>query len=291
MFEFSVIIPTYNRRENLYLTLCALDKARVHYGKPVELIVMDDGSTDRSLDVMLEFQNRFALQYRWQPHEGYRVALARNRGCAIARGRSFLFIDSDMLVDATAFVHLSNISKANPTAIVAGRYDWLLPMQISAFDVYNNWKKLIAGNLPVKACDDVKGIVGVDPRFKRHGARLFKSSVLRESYATSLYSALLMYPRDVYETLGGYDENFIGHGGEDCEMGIRAQKAGYKAIFSGYVHGYHVYHDRNQLANQTSCNAHVRYIASKHDLTSLGLYVWEVGDDIGILPIGEKPSD
>ena len=56
MFEFSVIIPTYNRRENLYLTLCALDKTLMHYKERVEIVVMDDGSTDDSLEVMFEFQ-------------------------------------------------------------------------------------------------------------------------------------------------------------------------------------------------------------------------------------------
>jgi len=289
MYEISIIIPVYNRRENLYLTLCALDRARVHYGEPLELIVMDDGSTDSPLDVMLEFQNRFALQYRWQPHEGYRLALARNRGCAIARGKNFLFIDSDVLLVPESIAHLSNIARANPQVLIAGRYDWMAPMRISPFDVYNNWDKVVTGTLPPKQIDsEPKGIIGVDPRY-RESPRLFDDGRPQAIFATSLFGGVLMFPRHIYEALGGYDENFIGHGGEDCEVSIRAQKANYRTIFTSLVHGYHVYHDRNQLANQATCNANVRYIASKHDLASVGLHVWEVGDDLGISPIGLEP--
>ena len=291
MFQFSVIIPIYNRQENLYLTLCALDKARVHYAAPLELIVMDDGSTDNPLEVMYEFQDRFALQYRWQPHEGFGVTKARNRGCAIARGRNYLFVDSDILLTPASLAHLRNIVNANPGVIVAGRYDWMKPMWISAHDVYSNWHQIVAGTLITKPIyGEQVGIVGTDPRVVAQ-PELFKPGSIQYKYASSLYSGVLLFPKDDFWALGGYDENIKGHGGSDCEMGMRAQAARCPAIFTEFVHGYHVYHERDQAANQISRNRNIRYMARKHDLDALGLYVWHVGEDYGILPKGQEPPE
>lgn len=288
MFEFSVIIPTYNRRENLYLVLCALDKTLLHYKEPVEIVVMDDGSTDNSLEVMHEFQESFALQYRWQPHRGFGVTLARNRGCAIARGRNFLFIDSDILLTPESLAHLSNIARANPKVIIAGRYDWMLPMNIRPYDVYHNWDKIVAGTLPPAQFGAVpKGLVGVDPRY-RESPEMFDECIVQHEYATFLFSGVLMFPRGVFWELGGYDEKIKGHGGSDCEMGIRAQLAGHPAIFTSAVHGYHVYHGRNKTVQRASVHTNVRYIAAKHNLNELGLFVWNIGDDYGISPKGQK---
>ena len=289
MFEFSVIIPTYNRRENLYLTLCALDKTLLHYKKPVEVVVMDDGSTDNSLEVMHEFQESFVLQYRWQPHKGFGVTLARNRGCAIARGRNYLFVDSDILLAPESLLHLSNIARANPTVIIAGRYDWMLPMHIRPYDVYHNWEKIVASTLPPAQFGAVpKGVIGVDPRY-RENPKAFDECLVQYEYATHLFSGVLMFPKEVFWELGGYDEKIKGHGGSDCEMGIRAQLAGIPAIFTSLVHGYHIYHDRDQAAHRASVRTNVRYIASKHNLNRIGLYVWNVGEDHGICLKGRGP--
>lgn len=291
MFEFSVIIPTYNRRENLYLALCALDKTLLHYHDPVEVIVVDDGSTDNPLGVMHEFQENFALQYRWQPHRGWGVTLARNRGCAIARGRNFLFIDSDILLTPESLAHLSNIARANKGVIIAGRYDWMLPMIIRPYDVYQNWEEIAAGTLPPAQFGGLpKGVVGDDPRIVAN-PEMFAAGTVQSMYASYLYSGVLMFPKELYVTLGGFDERIKRHGGEDCELGIRAQKAGYKAIFTEFVHGYHVYHDRDQVMNRASIKANVEYIAAKHNLNEVGLYMWNVGGDYGILPMGQQPPD
>jgi len=290
MFEFSVIIPVYNRRENLYLTLCALDKTRAHYAESIEVIVSDDGSTDSPLEVMFEFQDKFALQYCWLPHAGNRTALTRNRGCAIARGRNFLFIDSDILLAPKSLAHLSNIARANPTVIIACRYDWMLPMNIRPYDVYHNWDKIVAGTLPpAQFGGNPKGIVGIDPRYKAQPS-IFDGEVQWEGFAAYLYTGVLMFPRVIFETLGSFDESFVGHGGEDCEIGIRAQLAGHPVIFTSLVHGYHIYHDRDQAVNQASCNKNIQYIAAKHDLHKVGLYVWERKGVMGILPIGQEPD-
>jgi len=288
MFEFSVVIAVYNRRESLYLTLCALDKTLLHYQQPVEIVVVDDGSTDNPLEVMFEFQDKFALQYRWQPHNGFQEALAINRGCAIARGHNFLITDADILLTPESLAHLANIIRANPGIIVAGRYDWMLPMKIRPYDIYYNWDKIVDGTLPpAQFGGNPKGFIGVDPRHISD-PHLFDGDRLHTQFAAILFAGVLMFPRAQYTALGGFDEQMVGHGGQDCELSIRAQQADYHVIFSGLVHGFHMYHDRDQVANQTACNRNVQYIAKKHNLEDVGLYMWHVGNVMGIARAGEK---
>jgi len=282
-FALSVIIPVYNRREHLYLCLCALERCLDHYKKPLEVIVVDDGSTDDPLGVMLEFQDRFDLQYRWQPHHGYRASLAYNRGCAIARGEAFLLLGSDILLEAPSLVHLMNLHAANPDALIAGQYDWLHPMQIHPYDVYSNWEAIVEETLPPTPFGRrLKGIIGTDPRFLER-PELFEGAP-QAQYAAQLFADVLMFPKHVYNALGGFDETMVTHGGQDCELSIRCQQAGYPAIFTKLVHGYHIYHDRDQKAHRKTLAENVLYIMTKHDLAAVGLQVQGTGEDIFIAP-------
>lgn len=85
----SVIIPTLNRRDYIQLAInSVLDQTYQN----IELIVIDDGSSDGTSDVVKEkYGNK--LTYIWQENQGESVA--RNNGLAIARGKYVNFLDSD----------------------------------------------------------------------------------------------------------------------------------------------------------------------------------------------------
>lgn len=87
----SVIIPTYNRCQ---LVQEAIDSVLVQTHPHYELIVVDDGSTDGTGDVL---QTRYAgkIIYIWQENQG--ESAARNYGISAARGEYIAFLDSDDL--------------------------------------------------------------------------------------------------------------------------------------------------------------------------------------------------
>ena len=92
-FLVSAIIPTYNRGTILPR---ALESVLAQTRQPDEVIVIDDGSTDGTGDMLAEtFAHRFGkrLHYVWQPNAG--VSAARNHGMRLARGDFFAFLDSD----------------------------------------------------------------------------------------------------------------------------------------------------------------------------------------------------
>jgi glycosyltransferase involved in cell wall biosynthesis len=84
----SVIIPVWNRASEV----ChAIDSALAQTLPPFEVIVVDDGSTDETLEVLARYRDRIrALR---QDNQG--VAAARNAGIAVARGDLLAFLDSD----------------------------------------------------------------------------------------------------------------------------------------------------------------------------------------------------
>ena len=87
----TVIIPVYNGER--YLAE-AIESVSVQTYRPIEIVVVDDGSTDRSAEVAQRFNS---VRYCRQLHGG--IGSARNRGVALAQGSAFAFLDADDLWD------------------------------------------------------------------------------------------------------------------------------------------------------------------------------------------------
>lgn len=91
MTEVSVIIPVYNTEK--YLRQC-LDSVVNQTFKDIEIICVDDGSTDNSLEILKEYQkNDSRLIILQQNHIG--AGEARNKGIEVAKGKYIGFLDSD----------------------------------------------------------------------------------------------------------------------------------------------------------------------------------------------------
>lgn len=87
--KISVVIPTYNREDKV---LKAIESALAQSFTDLEVIVVDDGSTDNTGRILEEtFENR--IRYYKQANQG--ASIARNRGIEEARGEWIAFLDSD----------------------------------------------------------------------------------------------------------------------------------------------------------------------------------------------------
>lgn len=115
----SVVIPVYNAEQ--YIS-AALDSVAAQTYRPLEIIIIDDGSTDESARRIAAAQARLALPIRTLFQENRGPAAARNQGLAVAQGEFIAFQDAD---DLWAMERLSlqrNILQSNPAAsAVIGR--------------------------------------------------------------------------------------------------------------------------------------------------------------------------
>jgi glycosyltransferase involved in cell wall biosynthesis len=93
--SFSVIVPTYQRREMVCEAVRAL--CGLSYDGPIEIIVVVDGSTDGSADALAKVD--CALPLRVIEEENRGQGAARNRGAAEATGEILLFLDDDMICE------------------------------------------------------------------------------------------------------------------------------------------------------------------------------------------------
>jgi len=88
LMQISVVIPVYNRE---HLIQRAIDSVLNQTEKPFEIIVVNDGSTDKTKDSLKKYQNR--IQIIEQKNQG--VSAARNAGIRSANGDWVAFLDSD----------------------------------------------------------------------------------------------------------------------------------------------------------------------------------------------------
>lgn len=113
----SVITPCYNGGRFLRQTLqSALDQTRT----PLEIIVIDDGSTDDSAKIAESFGA--PVRVIRQANQGESVA--RNRGIAEARGTHLLFLDADDLLDRNALETLGTAVQGLPGAVALMGCQW-----------------------------------------------------------------------------------------------------------------------------------------------------------------------
>lgn len=90
----SIIIPCFNHEKFIAETIESVCQSSYH---PIEIVVVNDGSTDNSELVVISFQNKYPnLKYISQKNAG--PAAARNRGIREAEGKYILPLDADDLI-------------------------------------------------------------------------------------------------------------------------------------------------------------------------------------------------
>lgn len=259
MSKICFVIPTYNRAENLALTLRALALQTTY---DFRVVVSDDGSTDNTREVVDSYRSFFRIKYTTHPHDGYRVSLVRNRGMRIVGdGTTHVwFIDSDVVLNPRAVERGLRIIEKRPNTVVCGRYDWLPPMKVTKQDLEKRWEDLVSARLPRYRVDHDLGIVGDDPRKVEWNCQK-EISVFRGA----TLSGNLIVPMSWLVMTGGFDENIEGQG-QDCEFGYHLQELGAKVVFCECIRGYHLSHYRDKEWMTKSVRNTIRYIHKKYDV-------------------------
>lgn len=101
----SIIVPVYNVED--YLDRCITSLVKQTYSN-IEIILVNDGSTDRSLEIIEAWQTR-DTRIRIIDKKNGGLSDARNAGIRIAKGDYFCFVDSDDYISPNMVSHLYNL--------------------------------------------------------------------------------------------------------------------------------------------------------------------------------------
>ena len=200
---FSVVIPTYDRLPILQKCLKALEDQRIPAQSAIsgyEIVLVDDGSTDGTLDWLQASAADFPhVKSYLQNHQG--PAAARNLGVEKATGDTIIFIDSDLVVTESFLVaHFEALTNAESDRIFTyGRV-----INTSNFDSPTSE--------PYKLTD--------------FSAAYFATGNVAIS-------------RHWLDKAGLFDRRFQLYGWEDLELGVRLKKLGLKLIKCPDAVGYH----------------------------------------------------
>ena len=110
----SVIIPAYNVEK--YIERC-INSVLNQYLKNIEIIIIDDGSKDKTSDICLKIsENNKNIIYKKVQNGG--CSAARNLGISMAKGKYIAFLDSDDWVDSDMYINMIEEAEKNQADIV-----------------------------------------------------------------------------------------------------------------------------------------------------------------------------
>lgn len=113
--RFSVIVPVYNRRDEVDDLLRSLSQQTL---KNFEVIIVEDGSPDPCDKVVEKYIHSVCVRYIFRPNEGR--SYARNEGISQSRGEYLVFFDSDCVIPPAYFETLTRELDKNPVDCFGG---------------------------------------------------------------------------------------------------------------------------------------------------------------------------
>tara|TARA_B100000315_G_C14465623_1_gene535865 strand:- start:118 stop:1008 length:891 start_codon:yes stop_codon:yes gene_type:complete len=206
----SVIVPSYNSSRTIRQCIETLLAQRI---KDYEIIIVDDKSTDDSIDIAKEYPR---IKIVSLPENGG-PSIARNSGVRESAGDILIFLDIDCFVKDPAWIskHVEKLKAGTLKSIIGGAVNADGPGLIGKAFTYNNWY-VCHPKLPSL------------PRGVSH----------LQSTNISMY-------RSTFEHLGGFDESL--RAGEDVEFCVRAVRQGYSLEYYNHIL---VYHDNRTFFRQ-----------------------------------------
>ncbi len=210
----TVVVPSYNRRASLEMVLRGLAAQRGVPPGAAEVVVVLDGSTDDSAEMLAAWERAGRLPgLRWERRPNAGQAAARDAGARAAAAPVLVFLDDDVVPEPDCLArHLAR---------------------------HDGGRVAVLGD-----CEIVRA--ATDPPFYRQFVwgwweELYTSRVRpgRVPCYTDFCAGNVSLRRDDYLASGGFDPAFRGYGGEDYDLGYRLMRLGVRFVPDRSVRAMH----------------------------------------------------
>lgn len=267
----SVVITTYNRPDALE---AVVEACFLQDDKNFDIIIADDGSTANTRDCVARLAARspVPLKHVWQPDEGFRAAMARNRGTLAATGDYIIFLDGDCVPQRDFIAR--HRALAQPGFLVSGSRI-LLSQDLT--------ERVLREHI------DVAGLgVGERLRYRLRGDmnKVLQTMLrwpdigrVRRKFSWRRIKScnLGVWKSDLLQ-VNGFDESFTGWGHEDSDLVVRLFHAGVLrkdgALATEVLHLWH----REAQRDQESSNRKVVLERAANRTTQATIGLREHGD-------------
>lgn len=190
--SFSIIVPVYNRPDEINDLLKSLDQQT---DKDFEIVIVEDGSTVRCGKQCESFKKSIRIKYFYKDNEGR--SIARNYGMDRADGDFFIFVDYDCILPPDYIASLKKAIAEKPADCFGG--------PDAAHESFSDTQKAI--NYAMTSFLTTGGIRGGKMSMEKFTPRTFNMG----------------FSRKVWEKVGGFREMFS----EDIDMSTRIRLAGF----------------------------------------------------------------
>lgn len=260
--KLSIIISTYNSEEWLHKVLLGF---AIQTEKDIEIVIADDGSTDKTKEVIASFKDKFIhpIVHVWHEDKGFRKCRILNSAILKSNSDYLLFTDGDCIPRKDFVAH--HLKEKEAGFFLSGGY-FKLPMSIS--------KAILDDDILHQRCFKVSWL-------RKQGLKLnFKITKLNKNQYFATFMNWLTptkrswnghnssgFKADIL-AINGFNE-LLDYGGEDREMGERLFNNGllskqirYRAICV------HLDHPRGYVdAEKVAYNLEVRKFNKKNSIT------------------------
>jgi len=223
-----------------------------------EIVVVDDGSSDNTFEVIKFWQKFCNLRYFKLPRSGR--ASARNEGIDKSAGDIIIFLDSDMVVEPQ-FIETHMKSHEEEDIVVIGyRNRFYRDTTVNLADIIYDFQ--LIRKLPVRK-DERESI------YQMYSSNL---NLLPVPWIV-LYSCNFSVKKQHLMDVGKFDERFQRKwGAEDVELGYRLHKKGLKFILNRDAIAYHIYHETNWRRNIQELSINLGLFHKMHQHLEVELY-------------------
>lgn len=280
----SIIIPSYNAKERLYLNLTALN-CQSYDGDDVEVVVIDNGSTDNTIEMLKCFELKYPMKIiRIEKNRG--IAYGRNEGILSAEGEILIFHDSDMIASKD-YLKQHIDAHIKPNQVVCGlfwRRIFTYYYKNFTYDQVANFEKIrekfglhrlslywdayplieeesikdedlweYSFDLDFGFINDLKEIV------KQFGRNFTDYYLPWRFFITNNVSVEKQKVMDV----GMFDTNIVRYGYEDYDLGVRLYKSGCNFVMADYILSLHQEHPANYRSDDLIVN--INFMCDKYN--------------------------
>lgn len=208
MIKISVIVPCYNRVEQSLKTIdLILFSEGINKEFQLETIVVDS-SPDNKLETAVKQKFSDKIIYTRPKKPG--IATNKNQGVKTATSSFLVFCDSDMELEKNTLINTINALKKYPTAAaISGQVIWRGGEKDDTLDRPRKEQRMV--------------------------------TVGETTYIEAIYSRYIATYKEVFDNVGGYDEEVFNMRGEGSDLSVRFWRAGFPLVYDSSIIVHHVH--------------------------------------------------